>query len=86
LPAYAFYVRHIKNVKFNVCKIDFENNDNRPPFIIDDGTAVTLHSVNMRKGTGAECFVEIRNTVTDFVINDCPGLTDVNGSISNRKF
>jgi len=86
LPAYAFYVRHIKNVKFNVCKIDFEKNDNRPPFIIDDGTGVTLHSVNMRKGTGAECFVEIRNTVTEFVINDCPGLTDVNGSITNRKF
>ena len=86
LPAFGYYIRHIKNLEFFNCKITFENNDDRPAFLFDDGEKVNLTKVKMLKGAKAECFVNIRNTVNNFVIHDCPGLPEINESVSQKKF
>lgn len=85
-PSYGYYVRHIKNIKFYDCKVGFESNDDRPAFIVDDGTQVELNSVEIKKGNGAECFVEIRNSVSNLIINGCPGISNINASVSNVKY
>jgi polygalacturonase len=85
-PSYGYYLRHIKNVQFVNCRTSFEVNDDRPAFIIDDGSNVGITGVSIQKGIKAECFVEIRNTVHGFLISNCPGIRDVSGTITSAKF
>ncbi|MHC5156612.1 MAG: glycosyl hydrolase family 28-related protein, partial [Planctomycetota bacterium] len=48
-PSYAYYLRHVKGLQFyNGCSVAFESNDDRPAFIIDDGTtSATLGGVEL---------------------------------------
>ncbi|MBU2493136.1 MAG: hypothetical protein KJ571_10970 [Bacteroidetes bacterium] len=85
-PAYAYYLRHVKNIVFNKCEVGFENNDDRPAFIIDDGQKISLSDVKIQKGNEADCFIEIRNSVMDFEIHNCPDLPEIKGSVSNSKY
>jgi len=85
-PSYGYYLRHVKGINFNSCNVGFENNDDRPSYIIDDGDKIKLNSVVIQKGNGAESYLEIRNTVKDFMINNCPGLPNVNETIANKKY
>ncbi len=86
LPAFGYYISHVKNIVFNNCTLGFEKNDDRPAFILDDGSGIGLDGVAMQKGKGAECLVEVRDTVSDFVIHSCPGLPEINETVSEKKF
>ena len=86
LPAYGYYVRNLKEIKFYNCYTGFEKNDYRPSFMFDNGEDVLLSEVNIQKGSGAECCIEVRNTVKDFKINSCTGLPEINETVTNKKF
>jgi hypothetical protein len=61
IPAYAWYLRHVRNVRFLNCRFVFEKNDDRPALVIDDGENVTLEQCDLRKGTNCVSRVAIRN-------------------------
>jgi len=61
IPAYAWYLRHVRNVRFLNCRFGFEKNDDRPALVIDDGENVTLEQCDLRKGTNCVSRVAIRN-------------------------
>jgi polygalacturonase len=61
IPAYAWYLRHVRNVRFLNCRFGFEKNDDRPALVIDDGENVTLEQCDLRKGTDCVSRVAIRN-------------------------
>jgi hypothetical protein len=92
-PSYAYYLRHVQGLQFyNGCSVAFESNDDRPPFIIDDGITsatlggVELDGVTMQEGSGSQYLVDIRNTVENFYMHDCPGMPLVQDTVSNTQY
>jgi len=61
IPAYAWYLRHIRNVRFLNCRFEFEKNDGRPALVIDDGENVTFEQCDFQKGADCISRVEFRN-------------------------
>ena len=61
IPAYAFYLRHVKNVCFSDCDFRFETNDDRPAMVVDDGTNVTLDKCFIQQGSDCKSRVVSRN-------------------------
>ena len=50
IPAYAWYLRHVKNVRFGDCRFAFEKVDGRPAVVMDDGEKVVFENCDI-KGT-----------------------------------
>ena len=46
LPAYGFYVRHAKNVKFENLDLDFDKSDQRPALVFDDVEDVAVSGLH----------------------------------------
>jgi len=52
IPAYAWYLRHVKNACFFDCTFPFEKEDGRPAVVIEDGEKVVFENCDMEKGAG----------------------------------
>jgi Glycosyl hydrolases family 28 len=71
LPAYGFYLRHVKNIYFNNVQFTLQGKDNRPAFHIEDAANIQIR----------DCKVEIPENKQP-VIN----LLDVNGLYVSNIF
>lgn len=47
LPAWAFYVRHVKGVKFKNIGLSLERSDFRPPFVFDDVSELKMEKTKL---------------------------------------
>jgi hypothetical protein len=54
IPAYAWYLRHVKNIRFLNCRFGFEKNDDRPALVIDDWGKVTFEGCTLQKGSDCD--------------------------------
>ena len=61
IPAYAWYLRHVKNVRFTDCAFSVEKDDGRPAVIVDDGVNVTLDESYLQQGSNCPRRVLTRN-------------------------
>ncbi|GLZ29882.1 glycoside hydrolase [Lentzea sp. NBRC 105346] len=52
-PAFGFWLRHAKNVKFVGSTIEFDKADGRPAFVTDDVQGVSLDGVKVERSTGS---------------------------------
>jgi polygalacturonase len=52
-PAYAFWLRHAKNIKFLNSTVSFAKSDGRPAFLANDTTGVSIDTVKMERSTGS---------------------------------
>ena len=86
IPAYSWYLRHIKNVSFTDCGFGFERNDDRPAFVIDEGSGIELYNTVIQQGSGIDYRIELREMVHDFKIQNCPELEDVFESAENKRY
>jgi polygalacturonase len=74
-PSYGWYLRHVKGIHFhNVCAVDFEANDNRYAVVVDDADNIEFDGFSMQKGSGISYRVQLKNTVNNFYMHDCPNL------------
>jgi len=64
IPAYAWYLRHVRNVHFLNCRFGFEKNDDRPAVIVDNGENVTFKQCNLQKGANCLSRIGYRNVTT----------------------
>jgi len=62
IPSYAWYLRHVKNVRFVDCQFGFEKNDDRPALVVDDVVNVAFEQCNFQKGNNCISRVGFRNT------------------------
>ena len=66
LPAYGFFIRHVRGLEMRDVKVTYLNEDARPPFIFSDAKEVELRHIKARHGIGASTL--ILNNVEDFSI------------------
>jgi polygalacturonase len=76
VPAYAFYIRHARNVEMSNISIKLENADMRPAFIIEDVKGIRFFNVRTPAGKDIPTF--ILKGVTDFRTVQCGDIPDKN--------
>jgi polygalacturonase len=73
MPAYGFYIRHVKNIELSNVELKLENEDFRPPFILEDVKGATFYNVRAAHAEAVPSFI-LKN-VTDFKMVNC-GIPD----------
>jgi hypothetical protein len=86
LPAYAWYLRHVKDISFTDCEFRFEKSDGRPAFVIDDTEKVVLKNTTLPIGSKCSSRINVRNQAKDLAILNCIGMSDVKETVSNRNY
>ena len=63
LPAYGWYLRHVKDIRFTDCEFRVERADGRPAFVINDGETVVLKNTTLPIGSKCSSRINVRNQV-----------------------
>ena len=74
IPAYGFFIRHVKGIELNNVDVAYEDEDFRPAFILDDVTKAEFHNVEAQKAEGVPSFI-LKN-VKDFSTIQCKPVSD----------
>lgn len=74
IPAYGFFIRHARNIEMINVEMKLENEDFRPPFILEDVKGASFVNVKAPHAAGVPTFV-LKN-VTDFSTIRCGSLPD----------
>lgn len=74
IPAYGFFIRHVKNIVMDDITINFLNNDYRPPFILNDVNGASFRYIKAQKMQGVSSYV--LDKVNDLTIQNSSGLKD----------
>ena len=75
IPAYGFFIRHVKGIELNNVDVSFENEDFRPPFILNDVKGAEFRNVEAKTAEGVPAFV-LKN-VERFSTHQCKPLSDM---------
>jgi len=86
IPAYAWYLRHVKDIRFTDCEFGFEKSDGRPAFVIDDTEKVQMKNTSLPIGSECSSRIAVRNQARDFALRNCVGMPDVNETARNRQY
>ncbi len=85
MPAYGFFVRHVKNIKMHDVQLFFMQDEPRPAFILDDVDGAVFYDIQAQKGTGANYFM-LKN-VRNFNVYNVQGVKDVQlKSVDSKVF
>ena len=74
IPAYGFYIRHAKNIELSNIDMKLENEDFRPPIILEDVKGATFTNVKAQHAKDVPTFI-LKN-VTDFKTVQCGTIPD----------
>jgi polygalacturonase len=75
IPAYGFFIRHVRGLEMNGVSVSYLKDDARAPFIINDGKSIELRNLKAAHGTGVPTF--ILNDVENFSVHDSYPLEDL---------
>jgi len=74
MPAYGFFIRHVKNLEMSNIEMKLENEDFRPPIMLEDVKGVTFTNIKAPHAKDVPTFI-LKN-VTDFKTIQCGSLPD----------
>ena len=74
MPAYGFFIRHVKGIKLNNVDVNYEKEDLRPPFILNDVKNSELNFINAEHPEALPTF-RMEN-VSDINIFKCKSVED----------
>jgi hypothetical protein len=83
MPAYGFFVRHVKGIEFNDVEVSYLKEDLRPPFRLENVKAVELNHVKAQHATDVPTFV--LNGVENFSVQGSTGIPDARLKSVERK-
>jgi polygalacturonase len=83
LPAYGFFIRHVRGLEMTDVKVTYLNDDARPPFIFSDAKGVELRRIKARRASGVPSL--ILNGVEDFSIEQSWPLRDLRLKMAKRR-
>ena len=75
IPAYGFFIRHVRGLEMNGINISYLKDDVRPPFILADAISVDLRNVKVQHAVGVPTFV--LKEVNDFSLRDSYPIGDL---------
>ena len=75
IPAYGFFIRHVRGLQMNGVNVTYLKDDARAPFIINDGKSIDLRNIKAARANGIPTF--ILNDVENFSIHDSYPLEDL---------
>jgi len=75
IPAYGFFIRHVKGISMNDVEVSYLKDDARPPFFLSDVVGADLHRVKAQKTATGKMFV-LRD-VGDFTTSMVSPLPDI---------
>ena len=62
LPAYGFYVRHVKGITFNDVRFNLASGDKRPAMVCDDVTGLDIQSLKVQADADAAASIRLINS------------------------
>jgi len=74
IPAYGFFIRHVKGITMTDVEVSYLKDDVRPPFFLSDVAGADFHRVKAQKMAAAKTFV-LRD-VSDFSTSDVSQVPD----------
>jgi len=74
IPAYGFFIRHVRGLQMSDISLKYLSADARPPFIISDAKTIDLNHVKMDRAAGVPSI--ILNDIEDLSIRQSPPLND----------
>ena len=83
MPAYGFFIRHVKRIELNDVEVHYLNEDLRPPFILRDVIEAEFNHVKAQHASGIPTLV-LRN-VEGFTVRDSPWAPDVKLESAKEK-
>jgi hypothetical protein len=76
MPAYGFFIRHVKGLEMDHVDVSYVKEEMRPPIVLNDVAGADFDHVKARRTPDVPFFI-LRN-VSDFTLHNCPGVTDTN--------
>ena len=67
LPAYGFYCRHVKSIKFHNMELGFEKADLRPALVFDDVNNLDIFSFDAEADSSAKALIWLKNVNGGFI-------------------
>ena len=77
LPAYGFYCRHARNLKFHHVELTFQHEDHRPPFVFDDVVDLELFDVDAQTTSKAPALYWLKQVNGAVIHGSRPRATSV---------
>lgn len=74
IPAYGFFIRHVKNLTLKDVHVSYLQPDERSPFILDDVKTANLQGITAQRKEGVP--VLVLKEVTGLKTIDCEGVRD----------
>jgi hypothetical protein len=81
IPAYGFFIRHVKGLELNGIEVSYLNEDLRPPFLVQNVSQAEFDNVKGQHASGVATLV--LKDVDGFKIHDCPFTADTKLSAVN---
>jgi hypothetical protein len=75
IPAYGFFIRHVKGLEMNNVEVGYLKEDLRPAFMLDDVKDAEFRNVKAQLAPQVPEF--ILNNVEDFSAHDCRSVPDL---------
>ena len=75
IPAYGFFIRHVRGIELNNVTVSYLTEEMRPPFLLEDVTFAKFNNVTGYRNLNVPLFV-LRN-VSDFTTNSCGGVANM---------
>jgi polygalacturonase len=84
MPAYGFFVRHVKGITMNDVEVSFMKDDVRPPFVLNNVQGAEFNRVKAQRMPNGKMFV--LKDVTDFSTNQVGLVPDMRlAQVANRE-
>jgi hypothetical protein len=74
LPAYGFFIRHVKGIELSGIAISYLKEDLRPAFVLDDVRGIDFDRLKAQHAADVPTF--FLKKVEDFSLHQCKGLAD----------
>lgn len=83
IPAYGFFIRHVKGLTMTDVEVSYMKDDLRPPFMLENVKGADFHRVKAQRMPNGSVFV-LKN-VADFTTNQCWLLPDLQLAKVDRR-
>jgi len=74
IPAYGFYIRHVKGIEMNNVQVSYMEDDLRPAFALGDVKGATFQNVKAQRAADAPIFT--LKDVENFIVRQSDGVPD----------